>query len=52
MTLRSPTTDEIRELGRRLDLDLTDEEVAQYRELVVGTIGQFEVVDEYDAPSP
>lgn len=47
MTLRPPTQDEIRELGSELDLNLSDEEVQQYRELVRETLGSYEIVRSY-----
>lgn len=45
--MRPPTKSEIRELGEELNFDLTDEEVAEFHELVSSSFGAFETVDEY-----
>lgn len=44
MPLRPPTKAEIRELGDTLYLDLTDEEVSDYQELVASVLESYEVV--------
>jgi amidase len=51
MTLRPPTSEEIRELGADLHLDLTGEEVADYRELVTEILDSYQTVREYGHPS-
>jgi amidase len=50
MTLRPPTSEEIRRLGADLHLDLTDEEIADYRELVTDMLDSYETVREYGHP--
>jgi amidase len=50
MTLRPPTSEEIRDLGADLHLDLTDEEVVDYRELVADMLDAYRTVREYGQP--
>lgn len=50
MTLRPPTSEEIRDLGTDLHLDLTDEEVADYRELVADMLDAYRTVRECGRP--
>ena len=50
MSLRPPTESEIRELGSRLYLDLTDEEVHDYRELVTDLLASYRTVRERGHP--
>ena len=49
MPLRPPTDGDIRELGDDLHLDLTDDEVADYRELITGLLDSYERVRELEA---
>jgi amidase len=51
VTLRPPTEAEIRALGEDLHLDLTDEEVADYRDLVTDTLDAYETVRGYGHPA-
>lgn len=48
MPLRAPTDAELHELGERFQLELTDEEVEQFREVIAETIDAYETVREYD----
>lgn len=50
MSLRPPTEEEIRELGADLHLDLTDEEVRDYRKLVSETLEAYETVRDCGRP--
>jgi amidase len=50
MSLRPPTRAEIRELGADLYLDLTDEEVEQFRDLVAGSLGMYETIRDLGQP--
>jgi amidase len=50
MTLRPPTRAEIRALGDDLFLDLTDDEVAQFRDLVEGSLEMYETVRDLGQP--
>lgn len=50
MSLRPPTESEIRELGSRLYLDLTEKEVQDYCELVTDLLGSYEVVRSLGQP--
>jgi len=55
MQLRAPTEREVRELGERLRLDLTDEEVTAFRERIADGLSAYRTVREYaddSAPSP
>lgn len=48
--MRPPTESEIRKLGSELYLDLTDEEVKDYRELVKDMLKSYELVHELGQP--
>lgn len=52
MSLRPPTAEEIRQLGEDLYLDLTDDEVQDYQELVAGVLESYDVVRERGQPEP
>lgn len=52
MSLRPPTETDIREIGASLYLDLSDEEVANYRELITGALDSYDVVRSYGEPEP
>jgi len=51
MTLREPTSEEIREIGAQLHLDLTDEEVEAFRERVADGLDAYETVRELGQPA-
>jgi len=48
--LRPPTEAEIADLGEQLHLDLTDEEVSAFRELVADTLDSYETVRDCGQP--
>lgn len=50
MSLRPPTDTEIRSLGEDLYLDLTEDEIQDFRELVAGVLESYETVREYEHP--
>lgn len=51
MSLRPPTDEDIRELGKKLYLDLTDEEVEDYKALVTDVMASYENVRELGQPA-
>ena len=51
MSLRPPTEGEIRELGDALHLELTGDEVRDFRELVIGVLESYETVQGYGTPT-
>lgn len=51
MVLRKPTLEEIRELGDRLHLNLTDEEVEAFREELADGLAAYETVRSHAEPS-
>ncbi|MEF8782252.1 MAG: amidase [Haloarculaceae archaeon] len=50
--IRPPTDEEIREKAKAHHIDLTDEEVADFREAIAGTLAGYERLDELPDPSP
>ena len=50
MSLRPPTESDIRELGEQLYLDLTEEEIHDYRELVTDVLESYQVVRDRGHP--
>jgi amidase len=50
--VRPPTPEEIREKAAEHHIDLTDEEVADFREAIVGTLAGYERLDELADPTP
>jgi amidase len=52
MSLRTPTAQDIRELGEELNLSLTEEEITEYQELVAGTLESYETVRGLGQPEP
>jgi amidase len=51
MSLRPPTEGEVRALGDQLHLDLTDEEVRDFRELIEWTLPVYEAVEDHGQPA-
>jgi amidase len=49
--VRPPTEEEIREKAAKHHIDLTDEEVADFREAIAGTLAGYERLDELPTPS-
>lgn len=52
MSLRPPTTEDVRSLGEDLGLDLTDAEIDDYQQLITGTLDAFETVRNLGHPAP
>lgn len=48
LTLRPPTPAEIREIGAQFHMDLTDEEVADFAELMADKMGTYERIHQLD----
>lgn len=50
--MRPPTESEIEQLGAELHLDLTDDEVVDYQELVTDILSSYQVVRDLGQPEP
>jgi len=49
--IQPPTPDEIRELAAHHHMELTDEEVEDFKELITGTLAGYERLDEISVPT-
>jgi len=51
-TIRPPTVDDVKRYAATYGLELSDEEAADYTEMIASKTGVFERLEEFDAPQP